>query len=64
MAALVNDELVLEEDQEVVWFLVLHDTHLNGGAAILVVEVLGPERACSLLILTAASNVGQIASQS
>ena len=51
MAALVDDELALEEQVEVVGLLVLHHAHLHGLAAVLVVQVLGPQRRRALLVL-------------
>ena len=51
MATLVHDELVLEQEQEVVGLLVLHNADLHWGTAVLVVEVLGPQSAGSLLVL-------------
>ena len=51
MASLVHNHLALEEHVEVVGLLVLHNAHLHGSTAILVIEVLGPQRRGTLLVL-------------
>jgi hypothetical protein len=51
MATGVNDELVLENQVEMIRFLVLNNSDLHGLTLILVIEVLGPQGRSSLLIL-------------
>ena len=51
MASRVHNHLALEDQVEVVGLLVLHNSHLHGLTAVLVIEVLGPQSRRSALVL-------------